>query len=180
MKIESFKKKETKEPKGVTVTSKNVGKMIEKAKVALEDNKKRNMNQPPVVINLPKKKETENTVNTELKQKVDKRKSLPHLFKKGQSGNPNGRPLGSGNFTTALKNEAKAVKSFIEKETGKKIEIDVNTLIAQALLKKSIAGDVRAIEYYGNRVDGKPTEAVKIEGEITQRLIILPAKKGKE
>ena len=28
---------------------------------------------------------------TEVKQKIDRRKTMPHLFKKGQSGNPGGR-----------------------------------------------------------------------------------------
>lgn len=36
----------------------------------------------------------DNTEITEIKQ--DKRKDLPQLFKKGQSGNPAGRPVGSG------------------------------------------------------------------------------------
>ena len=44
----------------------------------------------------------ENTDITEEKQ--DARKSLPHLFKKGQSGNPKGRPKGSFSLKTYAKN----------------------------------------------------------------------------
>lgn len=47
--------------------------------------------------------------------KQDRRKSLPHLFKKGQSGNPNGRPKGSRD----LYHELLTAKLKLEKETGK-------------------------------------------------------------
>lgn len=180
MKIESFKKKETKEPKGVTVTSKNIGKMMKKAKVALEDNHKRNMNQPPVGINLPKKVIP---VKSETNQEhVDKRKTLPQLFKKGQSGNPNGRPKGILSWRNTIKEAAMKEIELMEKSTGKKITKTLNQIIAEKLVEKARMGDIQAIKEYGDRTDGKAHQSINLEGDlsITQRLIILPAKKGKE
>ena len=37
--------------------------------------------------------------------KIDGRKTMPHLFKKGVGGNPNGRPKGSVNKYTQLARE---------------------------------------------------------------------------
>jgi len=52
----------------------------------------------------------EDTNKTEVKQ--DKRKLLPHLFKKGQSGNPAGRPKG----TISLKEYARQMLSGMNEE----------------------------------------------------------------
>lgn len=46
---------------------------------------------------------SENIENSGLQvEKEDKRKSMPHLFKPGQSGNPSGRRKGSKSLTAAL------------------------------------------------------------------------------
>jgi hypothetical protein len=58
-----------------------------------------------------------NSENTEEIQKIDKRKSMPQIFKKGQSGNPKGKPKGALNEVTKFK---KAIELF-EREQGKDI-----------------------------------------------------------
>lgn len=168
MKIESFKKKEKKEAtspsgKGVTITNKNVGKMVEKARG----------------INLPKKNPSE---KAEQKQKEDIYKIRPQLFKPGQSGNPAGRPKGLLSWRNTIKEAAMREIEMMEKSTGKKITKTLNQIIAEKLVEKARMGDIQAIKEYGDRTDGKAHQSINLEGDlsITQRLIILPAKKGKE
>ena len=61
-----------------------------------------------------KKKQIKKTVKTVKKQsKTDK----PWEFKKGESGNPNGRPAGTKNYLTQLE---EAIKDY-ESTTGKKL-----------------------------------------------------------
>lgn len=132
------------------------------------------------VINLPKKVIP---VKAEKKQEhVDKRKTLPQLFKKGQSGNPNGRPKGLLNWRNTIKEAAMKEIELMEKSTGKKITKTLNQIIAEKLVEKARMGDIQAIKEYGDRTDGKAHQSINLEGDlsITQRLIILPAKKGKE
>lgn len=166
MKIESFKKKEkatSPSGKGVTITNKNVGKMIEKAKG----------------INLPKKNKPVISVEN---QAVEKPGKHTGQFKKGQSGNPLGRPKGILSWRQTIKEAAMKEIELMEKSTGKKITKTLNQIIADKLVEKARMGDIQAIKEYGDRTDGKAHQSINLEGDlsITQRLIILPAKKGKE
>lgn len=132
------------------------------------------------VINLPKKKIPEKAEN---KQGVtDGRKLLPQLFKKGQSGNPAGRPKGLLNWRNTIKEAAMKEIEFIEKSTGKKVTKTLNQIIAEKLVEKARQGDIQAIKEYGDRTDGKAHQSINLEGDlsVTQRLIILPAKKDKK
>ena len=90
---------------------------------------------------------------TGLKKKVDKRKSLPQLFKKGQSGNPNGRPKGVKNFTTLIKEELKK----ISKKTG----VSYDRLLAQRFIKQALSGDTAMGKHIWDHLDGRPTQKIE-------------------
>ena len=72
------------------------------------------------------------------------------LFKKGQSGNPGGRPKEKP-FADALRMEIA--------DAGE----DHKSLrrVARALIKKAESGDIRAIRELADRLDGKPIQAVE-------------------
>ena len=63
-------------------------------------------------------------------------------FKKGQSGNPQGRPKGAKNLTTDLKEELEE-KIHIT-EGGQPLEITKQRAMLKALLAKALKGDSRA------------------------------------
>lgn len=70
-------------------------------------------------------------------EKVDKRKTMPHLFKKGQSGNPSGRPKGSVNKYTQLSRE-------LLSERGPEI--------VQVVIDKALKGDVHCLKMCMDRI----------------------------
>ena len=70
-------------------------------------------------------------------------------FKKGQSGNPNGRPK-LPDLNTAL------IKYLTKREGGEdQLEIVVNKLV-----DKAIEGDLKAIEMLLDRTYGKPKQSI--------------------
>ncbi len=72
-------------------------------------------------------------------------------FKKGQSGNPNGRPKKIPALETIL----------LENMTDEKNGYAYVDLIVKKLRDKAIAGDFKAIEYLLNRIYGKPKDNFK-------------------
>ncbi len=72
----------------------------------------------------------------------------------GTSGNPAGRPIGHGGGPSLLVALRKRLEAHPE-------EVDqiVNTLVDMAR-----AGDLKAIEIVGDRLDGKPTQRSEISG----------------
>jgi len=86
--------------------------------------------------------------------------ALPRsAWKPGQSGNPNGRPKGSGlNLTRLLKDKLEEVPEG-KKEPYK--ELFIKTLLHKALIDK----DMHSMRLVMNYVDGLPTQ--RIESEVT-------------
>jgi hypothetical protein len=71
---------------------------------------------------------------------------------KGQSGNPNGRPVKS--LTTVLR---KVVAQKREGECG-------NVLLAKKLRELAFEGGLEAIKYIYDRLDGRPVQALEHSG----------------
>lgn len=79
-------------------------------------------------------------------------------FKKGQSGNPNGRPKGSISFANKI--EAMLREAVKDKNGQEKEMADV---IVQSLIKQAAMGNMKAIEYLIDKVDGKAKQSLEIE-----------------
>jgi len=66
-------------------------------------------------------------------------------FKKGQSGNPNGRPKGSLNLGTVLERTLR--ETVVINENGQRHQITKMEAAIKQLANKSAAGDLRAIKF---------------------------------
>ena len=77
-------------------------------------------------------------------------------FKKGQSGNPGGRAKEKP-FADALRMEIAAAG-----EDHKALRS-----VARALIKNAEGGDIRAIRELADRLDGKPTQAVEANLDVS-------------
>ena len=65
-------------------------------------------------------------------------------FKKGQSGNPKGRPKGAKGFNASLKREMAAPVTIQEK--GHKLSVPKATAAAKRLMNKALEGDMAALK----------------------------------
>jgi hypothetical protein len=73
-------------------------------------------------------------------------------FKKGQSGNPGGRPK--------TKEFTEAIRLAVHEAQGNRTRLRV---IADALVDKAIEGDLSAIREVADRLDGKPAIAAQVD-----------------
>jgi hypothetical protein len=65
-----------------------------------------------------------------------------HQFKRGQSGNPNGRPMGVRSFKSDLREELAELVSIKNGETS--VEVTRQRAIVKALVNAAVEGDQRA------------------------------------
>jgi hypothetical protein len=87
-------------------------------------------------------------------------------FKKGQSGNPKGKPKGTLNMSTRLKLLLENDISFTVK--GRKITKDGMRWALDGLIAKAAKGDVPAIKEIFDRTEGKAKQSISLgnhEGE---------------
>ena len=68
---------------------------------------------------------------------------LATRFKKGRSGNPNGRPRGQANLLTEIKDELK--ERITVREGGKSRRVTKQRAILKSLIAKGLSGDVKAM-----------------------------------
>ncbi|MDR0474926.1 MAG: DUF5681 domain-containing protein [Treponema sp.] len=85
-------------------------------------------------------------------------------FKQGKSGNPKGRPKKGETLTDLLREKIETPKTPREKLTRKE-------KITEKLIALAEAGDLSAIKYMFDRLDGRPIESIELtDGAIDQRL----------
>ena len=104
-----------------------------------------------------------------------KAKRLANLkpFPKGQSGNPNGRPEGTKNRSTVLKELLEMVSEFTNPLTLTKQTADLETQVLIALVAKARRGDVTAIREILDTAYGKVTDKQELSGAVDVNMLSL-------
>lgn len=91
----------------------------------------------------------------------------PHKFKKGQSGNPAGRPKGSKNRSTIVKKWLESSERFKNPITGEYEELTQEDIGTLALIKKMRSGDVRAYKELMDSLYGTAKDTIDINANTT-------------
>lgn len=89
---------------------------------------------------------------------ANKENIKPYEFKKGQSGNIKGRPVGSKNRSTIAKRWLETTEKFKNPITGEIEELTQEDIGTLALIKKMRSGDVRAYESLMDSAFGKAVQ----------------------
>ena len=84
-----------------------------------------------------------------------------HEFKKGESGNPNGRPKGSKNRSTIAKYWLEVNQNLKNPLTGENETMSQEDLMTLALIKKAREGDVAAYKALMDSGYGAPVQQVE-------------------
>lgn len=90
-------------------------------------------------------------------------KNLRPPWKPGESGNLAGRPKAK-----PLTDE---LRRLLEQEAPKGRGQTWAALIAEALVKRASKGDVRAISELGNRIEGRPVQAVELAVDVNTEIV---------
>lgn len=80
-------------------------------------------------------------------------------WSKGQSGNPKGRPKKGETLTDAIRKQVrKRDVEYTDPKTGETKRMSRRDALAKKLWSLALAGDVSAIKYLYDRLDGKPVQ----------------------
>jgi hypothetical protein len=83
-------------------------------------------------------------------------------FKKGQSGNPNGRPK--------MPNLKEACAAVLADEKDGMTALDA---VLKALRNKAVKGDVRAAQELMDRAYGKATQAIDLNAQVNSKTLVM-------
>ena len=92
----------------------------------------------------------------------------PHEFKEGESGNPSGRPKGSRNRSTIVREILELMEEMKNPITGNQEKLTQEQIMTLAVLNKARKGDVRAYQALMDSGYGAP----KQQTEITEGTVI--------
>jgi len=107
---------------------------------------------------MAKKKETSDKQKAVSKKKTDKPKTKKHLFQKGQSGNPGGRPKGPDMRKMLTEFMQEEVVDGKSKEKKKRLRI-----LLEALFDQAIKGNASYMTHILERMFGKVVQPVDTE-----------------
>lgn len=116
-------------------------------------------------------------------ERLEVRRKNPYLFKKGQSGNPHGRPKKGKSFADILEKELKAQKQILKNSEGEERVIDGKTALCLAYIKLAFKGEnenVRAscMEKIMKFIDGEFVQRVAMDANLTGGTVIQDVKDG--
>lgn len=92
-------------------------------------------------------------------------------FKKGQSGNPNGRPKGSKAFKTILNDYLSRNISIKDPTTKESTLVEVREALMIKLIGHGMNGSLHAIKEIRDMVDGPIKQSIEIEDKNIERPI---------
>lgn len=95
-------------------------------------------------------------------------------FKEGESGNPAGRPKGSRNRSTIVREILELMEKVKNPITNEEQQLTQEEIMTLAVLSRARKGDVRAYEALMNSGYGQPKQQTEITGKGIQ--IIQPGK----
>jgi hypothetical protein len=93
-------------------------------------------------------------------------------FKKGESGNPSGRPKGIENSKTRMLRLLQLTEKINNPVTGELEEFSVLEQIDMMLIAKARKGDIRAIQELLDRIEGKAGQTLEVNQKNTIRIIL--------
>jgi|ERR1051326_1134559 hypothetical protein len=94
-------------------------------------------------------------------------------FQPGQSGNPAGRPEGTKNRATVLKELLEMVSDFTNPLTLQKQTATLETQVLVALVAKAKRGDVTAIREILDTVYGKVSDKQELSGSVDVNMLTM-------
>jgi hypothetical protein len=105
--------------------------------------------------------------NSELTTMPNPENIQPHKFKEGQSGNPNGRPKGTRNRSTIVREWLEVQQSVKNPITGEQEVLEQQDIMTLALIKKAREGDVNAFRELMDSAHGKQTNQIEGSMQLT-------------
>ena len=91
---------------------------------------------------------------------------IKYQWKKGESGNPLGRPKGSRNITSQLKEMLDLEIQGKDPVSGEDIIAPAATFINARMIKNALNGDQKAIREIYDRIEGRPKQKLDVTGDV--------------
>lgn len=87
------------------------------------------------------------------------------VFKEGESGNPSGRPKGSRNRSTIVREILELLEKQKNPITGKEESLTQEQIMTLAILSRARKGDVRAYQALMDSGYGQPKQQIEMSNE---------------